>query len=1040
MLERIVEFSLRHRFFLIILVVLICGLGLRAYLQLPVDAFPDVSPNLVQVFTETEGLAPEEVEQYVTYPIEVVMNGLPGLKEIRSVSNFGLSVVSIFFEDDIDIYFARQLVSERLQGAREQIPEGFGNPQMGPISTGMGLILFYYLEDETGQRSLGELREIQDWVIKYHLQSTPGVTEVLGIGGFEKQYQVIVNPTALLQYNITLHDLVEALRANNLNVGGQFIERNSEEFIVRSVGLVTSLADIENIVVKSYKGTPVYVRQITEVKIGSTLRRGIQTMNGTTEIVAGQVVKLFGTNSSVVIHAVEEKMTEINKILPQGVKIIPYYDQKTLVEACIRTVSTALYEGVVLVIIILFLFMEGIRPSIIVALSIPFSTLFTFILMKHYALSANLMSLGGIAIAIGLLVDGTIVIVENIDQWMRRGNDGISRHNLISGSCREVSRPIVFSIIIIILVFLPLFALEGVEGKMFRPLAYTIAMAMFGSLLFALVFAPVLADMMMKPRRNENAEQKEVFIIRWISRVYQPLLRYLLHRRKSVLTGVSIVFILAVFLFFRLGSEFTPQLQEGTIIVKLTMAPSISLDGSKQTVMMAERLVMEIPEVERVVTRIGRGEIGAHTDPINNAEMYVLFKPKEKWRSARNQEDLVSLIRDHLGEIPGVLLSFTQPIELTIGELLEGIRAELAIKIFGEDLDLLKPRADEVAQILRGIRGAKDIQVDQISGTPQLRISIDRTAIAKYGINVADVQEVLSAAVGGEVVGQLFEGVKRFEILVRFAPEFRSTKDAIGNILIPAHNGSRIPLAQLAAVEEMVGPRQITRENNQRFIAIQCNVEERDIGSFVKEGKRLINQRIKLPPRYFIIWGGQFELQQEANKRMMVVIPVTLMLVFILLFSSFNSLKDSFLVLLNIPFSLVGGIVGLWLTGQNVSVPASIGFIALFGIALGNGMLLITYYNQLLPERIPLRDIIMLGVVRRLRPVLMTALATAFGLLPLLFAEGIGSEVQKPLATVVFGGIFTSTLATLFILPLLYDLLALKARKEQYVTNNLKLM
>ncbi|MHB2150514.1 efflux RND transporter permease subunit [Calditrichota bacterium LG25] len=1031
-MNKIIEFSLKNRLLVLSLTILIMAGGWFSYKQLPIDAFPDVSPTLVQVFTETEGLAPEEIEKYVTFPVEAAMNGLPNLETIRSVSNFGLSVVNIYFKDGTDIYFARQVVNERLQEAREQIPQGFGDPQMGPISTGMGLILFYYLEDTTGQYSLTELRTIQDWLIKYQLQTVPGVTEVLGIGGWEKQYQVVVDANALQRYDVTMQDIIEKVRANNLNVGAQFIEKNAEEFIVRSVGLVSNIEDIENIVIKTIDGTPIYLKQIAEIKIGGAVRRGVQTRDGIEEVVAGMVVKLYGTNSSTVISKVEQKLKEINKILPEGVRIVPYYQQKSLVQAAVSTVTNALLQGVILVALILIIFMGSIRPSVVVALSIPFSILFAFIGMRYLNLSINLMSFGGLAIAIGMMVDGTIVMIENVDRMLRNSSRDEPRIHVVARAAREVARPIVFAISIIIVVFLPLFTLQGVEGKTFKPLAFTVSLAMLGSLIFALFIAPLFAYLLMRRPKSQNKESspKEIAVVRFLQKTYEPIIRFFIKRRILAI-GLALVLLLSgLAIFPQLGSEFTPTLQEGTIVLRLTMSPSISLNESMRLTQIVERRVMQVPEVKHVVTRIGRGEVGAHTDPINSAEMYILLKPKEEWRTAKTQQELEDVIRHEVGEIPGILANFTQPIQMTVDELLEGVRAELAIKLFGDDLEVLKEKADEIARVVQRVPGAADVQPDQISGTPQLLIRPDRHAIARYGINMEDVQRVIRSTVGGEVAGQLFEGVKRFDILVRFAPEFRSTPQQIEQILIETPDGTHIPLAQIAEIKEIVGPRQITRQNSQRFITIQSNVVGRDIGSFVAEAQKAIDENVSLPPGYLVTWGGQFRLQQEANKRLAVVIPITLIIIFVLLFSSFGSLKNTFLILLNIPLALVGGVAALWIFGQNLSVPASVGFIALFGIALENGMVLVSYLNKLLKDGMPIDEASVKGALLRLRPVLMTAITTALGLIPLLMATGVGSEVQRPLAIVVVGGLVTSTILTLLVIPAIYKWFSINTESE----------
>ncbi|MEQ8736107.1 MAG: CusA/CzcA family heavy metal efflux RND transporter [Rhodospirillaceae bacterium] len=1035
MIENLVSRSIHNPLLVGVLAVAVFLGGIWSYGQLPVDAFPDVSPNLVQVFTETDGLAPEEIEKYVTYPVEAAMTGLPGVKQIRSVSNFGLSVVNIYFDDGTDIYFNRQLVNERLQEAREQIPDGFGTPGMGPISTGMGLILFYYLNDTTGTYSLEELRTIHDWIVKFNLQTVPGVTEVLGIGGFEKQFHVVVRPDALLRYDVTLDEIIERIEANNRNVGAQFLEKGSEELVVRSVGLATNIEDLGRIVVKSEEGRPVYLDQVADVQIGGAIRRGLQTRNGEGEVIAGMVVKLYGTNASSVIERVEAKIEEINEIIPDGLELVPYYQQKDIVDSAVTTVTNALLQGIALVAIVLFAFMGGARPSAVVALAIPFSILFAIIAMGYFGLSANLMSFGGLAIAIGILVDGTIVMVENADRLLREPHPGMTKRQIIEKACREVARPILFAIAIIIIVFLPLFALEGVEGKTFGPLAYSITLALTGSLIFSLFLAPVFSDLLLKqkvPAAGEEGETSEPFIIRKILSRYSILLEYFVSNRKvSVwLAGGLVALGLVIFPF--LGSEFTPELKEGTIVVRLTMAPSISLNESKRTTMIVERRLLAIPEVKEVVTRIGRGEVGAHADPINAAEIYVILKPEDEWRESGDQEFIEDIIRDELGVMPGIVANLTQPVEMTVDELLEGVRAELAVKLFGDDLDLLEEKANEIAGVLRQVEGAADVQVDQVSGTPQLLISPDREAVARYGLNIEDVQNVISAAVGGAEAGQVFEGIRRFGILVRFSEEFRDSPEKIGQILVKTPTGARVPLSQLADIREIVGPRQITRENTQRFVTVQANVVGLDIGTFVKLGQAAIDANVELPPGYLTSWGGQFRLQQEANARFAIVIPITLAAIAFVLFINFGSLGNSILILLNIPLALVGGIFALWISGQNLSVPSSVGFIALFGIALGNAMVLITYINELVREGHPVRDACLMGARLRLRPVLMTAVTTALGLLPLLIASGTGSEVQRPLATVVMGGLFTSTALTLLVIPSLYPWFM--PRKEEIET------
>lgn len=1029
MINQIIELSLRSRLLVLVLAIIVITAGFRSYRQLSVDAFPDVSPNLVQVFTVTEGLAPEEIEKYVTYPVEAAMNGLPGIDKIRSVSNFGLSVVNVYFDDDMDIYFARQLVNERLLEAKGQIPAGFGEPQMGPIATGMGLVLFYYLKDDTHSYTLEELRTLQDWIVKFNLQTVKGVTEVLGIGGFEKQFQVVVQPDALLRYDVTLDQIVQRIYANNLNVGAQYLETNNEQFIVRSVGLLQGIDDINRIVIKTVDGRPVYLQDVASVRIGGAIRRGLQTRNGEGEVVAGMVIKLFGSNASTVIERVEQRIEEINKALPEGVSIVPYYQQKTIVEGAVATVSSALVQGIVLVALILFVFMGGFNPSLVVALAIPFSVMFAFIAMKQIELSANLMSLGGLAIAIGMLVDGTLVMVENVDRLLREAGPNEPRLQVVGRACREVGKPIVFAIAIIIIVFLPLFTLEGVAGKTFIPLAFTVALAMLGSLVYALFLAPALSDLLMRRQSsNGNKPSLDERILNALLKPYRPLVSYFVAHRKLSIGVAAGLILLGALVFPLLGSEFTPTLQEGTIVVQLTHAPSIALTATEGNTELVEKRLLTLPEVSEVTSRIGRGEVGAHADPVNSSEMYVILKPKDQWRKPGDQAFIEREIRRKIADLPGISANLTQPIEMTVAELLEGVKAELAVKLFGDDLGLLKHNADNIAAVLREVPGAADVKVDQISGTPQWVITPDRRAIARYGLNIDDVQSVIKTAVGGTTAGQVFEGIRRFDINVRYDEKHRNTQEAIANILISGPNGIEVPLAQIANLRQIVGPRQITRENNQRFITVQANVVDRDIGSFVEEAQRRIENQVDLPTGYLTTWGGQFRLQQQANARLAVVIPMTLLLVALLLYSSFNSLKNAALILLNIPLALVGGVIALGLSGQNLSVPASVGFIALFGIALENGMVLVTYLNQLVDEGMDIDEASVTGACLRVRPVLMTAVTTALGLVPLLLAVGTGSEVQRPLATVVIGGLVTSTFLTLLVIPALYKGFAEKNR------------
>lgn len=1028
MTDRIINFALRQRLLVSVAAVLVLVSGVWSYLRLPVDAYPDISPALVQVFTETEGLAPEEVEQLVTYPIEVAMNGLPGLERIRSVSNFGLSVVNVYFDEGTDIYFARQLVNERLQEARDQIPEGLGDPGMGPISSGLGQVLFYYLDADPARYSLEELRTIQDWIVKRNLQTVRGVTEVLSIGGHVRQYHVVVRPEALRQYDLTLHEVLEAVETNNLNVGASFLEVAKEEYIVRSIGLAENLADIQDITVVTRDGTPIRVGDIADVALGPEVRRGLVTRNGEGEVVVGFVLKLLGTNTSTVIERVSDRLEQIRAALPEGVELVPYYEQSTLVQRATGTVTSALWQGLLLVILVLALFLGNLRSSVIVAASLPFSILLTFTLMGQLGISANLMSLGGLAIGIGMMVDATIVVVENIFRWLQEDPDPKEpKIHLVGRAAREVGRPIFFAIAIVIIVFLPLFTLQGVEGTMFRPLAYTIALGMLGSLVFSLTVAPVLAVALL--RRKSSTEEApdsdpKPQGVRWVRSIeerYRIALGWALDHPKPVGGGTIVLVLLGLLAFPFLGKEFIPTLNEGTLLVRATMAPSIALTESTATILRIEREFMKFPEVTQVVSRIGRGEIGAHSDPVNNSEIFVDLLPPDEWTTADNRDDLVAAMQATLEEMPGVQLNFTQPIAAAVDELLTGIKAQIAVKLFGDDLDVLLEKAGEIAAALGEVEGASEVQVDQVSGQPQLRIDLDRSALARYGLSVEHVQREIQAAIGGAPAGQVFEGERRWTIFVRYGESMRSTPDDVRALLLDTPEGGRVPVEQVARIETLVGPRQISREDNQRFITIQLNVRGRDIGSFVADAQERIAQEVVLPPGYLLTFGGQFELAQAANRRLAVVIPITVFLIFGMLFVSFNSVKEALLIILNIPLALVGGLLALLATGLSLSVPASVGFIALFGIAVENGLVLITYFNQLhSQEGMPIREAVERGAVLRLRPVLMTAATTSLGLIPLLLATGPGSEVQRPLAVAVVGGLVTSTALTLLVLPVLY--------------------
>jgi cobalt-zinc-cadmium resistance protein CzcA len=1023
MIDRILEFSLRNRLLIILLSLGVIGGGVLSLSRLPIDAFPDVSPTLVQVVTESPGLAPEEVEKLITYPVEVAMNGMPGVQQVKSISAFGISQVSVYFNDDVNIYFARQISLEKLQEAKEQIPPGLGEPKLGPITTGLGQVYQYVVRGDSKDKI--ELRTLQDWIVKYNLRTVDGVTEVLSFGGDVKQYQVQVDPGALLQYGVTLAQTREAIGNNNRNVGGGYIERGPEEYLVRGIGLAENTADIGNIIIAERGGTPVFVKNVATVAFGPEVRRGAVTMNGDGEVVTGIVLKRIYENTSRVIALVKERVTALNTALPTGVTVDPFYDQSELVQRAVGTVRDALLEGAILIVIILFLFLGNVRSALIVTTMLPLSLLLAITLMHWFGFSANLMSLGGLAIGIGMMVDGGVVMVENAYRHLSEGKQTTAEHptayqesrgHLVLRAAREVGRPIVFAIVIIILVFLPLFTLQGVEGKMFRPMAFAISFAMVGSLIFSLTIIPVLCAMFLR-----GGSEEDTWIMRHIKRPYLPLLRWSIHNRKKMLAGAVAALVASLAIVPFLGSEFVPQLEEGSILYRATLAPSAGLNEGIRTATELEKMTRTFPEVADVVSKIGRAESGGDPEPVNNIEAIVTLKPGKERSGDRTKAELVEAMEQKFVRFPGVEFNFSQPIANRVDELLSGVKAQLAIQLFGDDLNQLVNSAAAISRVVSGVRGAEDVQTEQVTGQPQLQIRIDRNAIARYGINVEDVQEAIETAIGGEEAGQVFEGVRRFDITVRLKESYRSNVDAIGGILIPSPDANaRVPLSQLASLTVVSGPKQISHDNGQRRVVIQLNVRGRDMGGFVAEAQRTIADRVQLPAGYFITWGGQFENQQRAMRRLMIIVPLTIALIYLLLFSSFGSLRQAGLIILNVPFAMIGGILGLLISRQYLSVPASVGFIALFGVAVLNGVVLVSYINSLRREGLSVEEAVVQGTILRLRPVLMTATVAILGLVPLLVSTGAGSEVQRPLAAVVVGGLLTSTALTLLMLPTLY--------------------
>jgi heavy metal efflux system protein len=1027
MIDPILEFSVRQRLLVILGSIVVTGFGVLALRQIPIDAFPDVTNVQVQVLATAGGMSPPEVEKLVTRPLEWGLSGLPRLEEMRSVSKIGLCAITIVFKDGTDDYFARQVVSERLQALRDGLPAGV-DVQLGPITTGLGEIFQYTLVSKNPQYDATELRRVQDYIVRPILRTVPGVTDVNSFGGFVKQYQVIVTPDRLTSLGVTLAQVFEALEKNNSNASGNFIEHESEQYVVRGLGLVQGVGDIENIIVAVQNHTPIYIRDVANVKIGAELRQGAVTANGEGEAVAGIVLMLKGASGRDVVNAVKTKLPSIQKALPKGVELVPFYDRTDLVKKALHTVTKALGEGAVFVLIVLIVLLADVRSALIVTLILPLAALFAFIMMKWYGLSANLMSLGGLAIGLGMMVDGAVVMVENIHRHLTEPSDP-ARHQeagkieTVLYAAKEVGRPIVFGIFIIILVFLPLFTLEGFEGKMFSPLAFTISFALLGSLIFSITLVPTLCTFFLKQEQHAH----DPLHIRWLKQSYLFTLKPCVRHPWPVVLVALLALAGAFALVPRIGTEFLPALDEGSIAVQTFRIPSISLTESLALQGKAERLLKKFPEVIDVVSKTGRADIASDPMGIEISDVIVTLKPHEEWTTTKSKDELVEKMREALSELPGVASSFSQPIALRVDELVSGVKSAIGIKIFGEDLDVLKQKGDAVARVLGKVNAAADVNVEKVSGLAYLQIEINRGKIARYGINVSDIQEVIEAAIGGKEASKVYEGLKVFGLAVHFPEEARNDVEPIKEILIPSPSGALIPLGQLAHVYVTEGPAQISRESGQRRIVVECNVTGRDLGGFVAEAQKKIEGAVKLPPGYFISWGGQFENQQRAMKRFAIVVPITIGAIFLLLFSSFNSVKQATLIILNIPFAMIGGIVALVVGNFNLSVSASVGFIALFGVALLNGVVMVSYFNELRREGLTVDLAVIQGAVLRLRPVLITASVAALGLIPMRFATGPGSEIQKPLAAVVIGGLISSTLLTLFILPTLYNVFERKA-------------
>lgn len=1017
-MEALVRFSLRERALVVVLAALLVGVGLWSFQRLPIDAVPDITNVQVQINTQAKALAPAEIEKLITFPIETAMSGLPGVEDIRSLTHYGLSQVTVVFEDGTNIYFARQLVLERLQEAKEQLPKGVAEPMMGPISTGLGEIFLYHVDGD--RHSAMELRTIQDWMIRPQLRTVPGVAEVNSVGGFKKEYDVLVDPWKLTSYGLTFRDVFEALAANNANAGGAYIEHKGEQYVVRGVGFAQSIADLESIVLATRGGVPIYVGEVAEIALGQELRTGTATERGR-EVVEGTALMRMGENSRTVSIRVREKLEEIQKTLPEGVKIRPVYDRTYLVEQTLGTVERNLVEGAALVIAILFLMLANVRAALIVASAIPLSMLFAVTVMDHAGISGNLMSLG--AIDFGLIVDGAVVMVENIlrrlaDRRRERGSalSPEERREVIQQSAVEMARPVTFGVATIMIVYLPILTLRGIEGKMFRPMAFTVLSALAGSLVLALTFVPALCSLVLGTGRLEG----ETMLVRVAKRVYAPLLERTWGWRWRLVLGGGVLIAAALWMFTRLGAEFVPRLDEGAMAMEIYRLPSIALTQAAKMQGTVEKALLEFPEVENVFARIGTAEVA--TDPFgpDRSDVYVMLRPREDWKTAKTKADLIRRMQERLSHVPGGFYEFSQPIELRFNELISGVRSDVGVKVFGEDINTLKQVAERIRSLLEKVPGAEDVIAESVSGQPVIDIEVDRQAIARHGVNVADVLELVEVAIGGKVAGQIIEAEQRADLLARLPAAVREKPDELAQLTVRTPAGALIPLSELAHIQTREGLSQINRENGQRRLAVLCNVRGRDLGSFIAEVQARIAKDITLPAGYRIEYGGQFENLEAARRRLAVIVPVALGLIFFLLYRAFGSVRQALLVFSGVPLAVTGGVFSLALRGLPFSISAGIGFIALSGVAVLNGVVMVTNFNRLREDGKAISDAVSEGALARLRPVLMTALVASLGFVPMAIATGTGAEVQRPLATVVIGGIVTSTVLTLVVLPTLY--------------------
>ncbi len=1029
MINRIIDFSVNNKFIIGLLTLVLIGAGIWSMIQVPVDAQPDITNNQVQVITQAPNLGTEDIEQFVTYPVEVAMSNLPGVTEIRSVSRFGLSVVTIVFEDDLGTYLPRQLVGEKLNAVKEDIPEGFGQPSMGPISTGLGEIYQYTLEVEEeyqDQYSPTELRTIQDWIVRRQMAMVPGVVEVNGVGGKIKQYEVAIDPDELKAIGLSISDVFTALENNNQNTGGAYIEKNHQANFIRGEGLARSVEDLEKIVVTNYNGIPVTIDDVAEVRIGSSVRYGALTKNGQGEAVGGMVMMLKGANSNEVIENVKERITQIQKSLPEGVSIKPFLDRSELISSTTSTVTSNLLEGGLIVIFVLVLLLGNWRGGLIVASTIPLSLLFAFILMNVFDVWANLMSLG--AIDFGIIVDGAVIIVEStvfiIHQRMQKRKQELGRREkdeIAASSAKKMMNSAFFGQLIILIVFLPILALEGVEGKMFKPMALTFIFAMLGAMILCLTYVPMISALFLKEPRNSKKSYGDKFI-GWLQKKYEPLLNRSLKKGKIVLGFAIGLFALAVFMFTRMGGEFIPQLDEGDIAFHVILRPGSSLDEGIATSTKIEKLLLdEFPEIEQVVTRFGVSDVPTDPMPMDLGDSFIILKDKSEWTSAETKDELIEKIKETISIIPGVSYEFTQPVEMRFNELLTGVREDVAVKLYGEDLEMLASKAREMGTIISTVDGVADMKVEATAGLPQITVNYNRNKTAQYGLQIKELNALVQSAFAGGEAGVIFEGEKRFDLVVRLQEEQRTSIENIRNLYVTLPSGVQVPLKEVAEISYQPGPMQISRDNTNRRTYVGVNIRDRDVKSVVEDIQDKLDAQLELPPGYYIRYGGAFENFERANDRLQVVVPIALLLIFILIYFALKSFRQTTMIYVAIPLAAIGGIYSLWLRDMPFSISAGVGFIVLFGVAVLNGLVLISGFNELKEEGVSnIDERISRGTKRRIRPILLTALTDVLGFLPMAISSSAGAEVQRPLATVVIGGLLTSTLLTLFILPILY--------------------